>query len=56
MKKAKIYLTETEWRVLYLALNDFKTKLHGENKMTDTVDDTLYKVINATTKKVRVAG
>ena len=56
MKKTKIYLTENEWRVLYLSLNDFKTKLHNENKLTDTVDDTLYKVITAPTNRVKVAG
>ena len=55
MKKAKIYLTETEWRVLYHAINDFKTKLHSEGRYTDTVDDTLLKVITAPVKRVKVA-
>ena len=55
MKKAKIYLTDTEWRVLYLCLNEYKTKLHDEGRHTDTVDDTLLKVITAPVKKVKVA-
>jgi len=55
MNKVKIILTDTELRVLYRVLNDFKTKLHGENRDTDMVDDTLLKVIAAPVKRVKVA-
>ena len=56
MNKVKVILTDTEWRVLYHTLNDFKTKLHDENRDTDMVDDTLLKVITAPVKRVKVAG
>ena len=56
MKKVKIYLTDAEWRLLIHSLNDFKTKLHGENRHTDMVDDVLYKVITAPMKHIKVAG
>ena len=56
MKKVKVYLTETEWRLLVHCLNDYKTKLHGENRHTDTVDDVLFKTITAPVKRVKVAG
>lgn len=55
MKKVKVILTDSEWRVLYRTLNDFKTKLHNENRDTDMVDDTLLKVITAPVKKVKIA-
>jgi len=55
MNKVKVILTDAEWRVIYRTLNDFKTKLHDENRDTDMVDDTLLKVIAAHVKKVKVA-
>jgi len=56
MKKTKYYLTEAEWRYLLHSLNALKTKLHSEGKYTDTVDDALLAVMNAKTKRVKVAG
>jgi hypothetical protein len=56
MKKVTIYLTDTELRLLIHSLNDFKTKLHSENRYTDTVDDVLYRAITAPAKRVKVAG
>ena len=56
MKKVKVILTDSEWRVLYRTFNDFKTKLHDENRDTDIVDDTLLKVIAAPVKRVKIAG
>ena len=56
MKKTKIYLNEAEWRFVIHSLNELKTKLHSEGRYTDTVDETLYKVMNAKTKRVKVAG
>ena len=56
MKKVKIYLTDSEWQMLIHSLNDFKTKLHSENRYTDTVDEVLYRAITASVKRVKVVG
>jgi len=56
MKKTKIYLTEVEWRFVIHSLIALKTKLHGEGQYTDTVDDALLAVMNAKTKRIKVAG
>jgi hypothetical protein len=56
MKKVKLILTDTEWRIIYQTLNEYKTKLHDEGRHTDTVDDTLFKVLTAPVKRVKVAG
>ena len=55
MKKTKFYFTENEWRFVIHSLNALKTKLHREGQYTDTVDEALYKVMNARIKKVKVA-
>ena len=55
MKKTKLYLKETEWRLLIHSLNNFKTKLHKEGRYTDAVDDTMLKVMTAPVKKVKTA-
>lgn len=55
MKKTKIHLTEAEWRYLIHSLNTLRTKLINEGQYTDTVDDALFKVMNAKTKKVKIA-
>ena len=55
MKKKKFYFTETEWRYIIHSLNALKTKLHREGQYTDTVDEALYKVMNARVKKVKTA-
>lgn len=54
MKKTKIFLTETEWRFVIHSLNALKTKLHNEGHYTDTVDEALFKVMNARVKRVKV--
>jgi len=56
MKKTKIYLTEAEWRFVIHSLNELKTKLHGEGRYTDTVDEALLKVMAAKTKRLKVTG
>ena len=55
MRKKKIYLTEAERRYLIHSLNTLKTKLHSEGRYTDTVDEVLYKLMTAPTKKVEIA-
>ena len=52
MKKRKLYFTETEWRYIIHSLNALKTKLHSEGQYTDTVDEALYKVMNARIKNL----
>jgi len=56
MKKTKIYLSKAAWRYVIHSLNELRTKLISEGQYTDTVDETLYKVMNAKTKRVKVAG
>lgn len=56
MKKTQICLNEAEWRLLILSLNELRTKLISEGCYTDTVDETLYKVMNARSKRVKIAG
>jgi len=54
MRTNKIYLNEAEWRLVIQALNKLRTSLINEGRYTDIVDETLAKVINAPTRKVRV--
>jgi uncharacterized protein YoaH (UPF0181 family) len=56
MKKIKLYLTHEEWRVAIEALNDLRNKRIREGKCIDTVNDTLLIVMNAKTKRMKVAG
>lgn len=50
MKKNKLYLNETEWRLVIHSLNELKTKLHSEGQYTDTVDDALLAVMRGKIK------
>jgi hypothetical protein len=54
MKKTRIYLTEAEWRYILHSLNALKIKLHSTGQYTDTVDETMYKIINARVKQVKI--
>ena len=54
MKKRKYYFTEAEWRYIVYSLNELRSKLIAEGKFTDTVDDTIAKVMKAKVKKVKV--
>jgi beta-galactosidase beta subunit len=56
MKKIKLYLTHEEWRTVIEALNDLRNKRLAEGKCIDTVNETLLKVMNAKTKRMKVAG
>jgi hypothetical protein len=55
VKKKRIRLTLAEWRMVIYALNSLRTSLINEGKYTDVVDETLIKVINAPTKRIRVS-
>ncbi|MDD4414842.1 MAG: hypothetical protein PHR14_09940 [Oscillospiraceae bacterium] len=54
MKKTKFFFTETEWRYIIHSLNALKTKLHNEGQFTDTVDEVMYKFMNAKTKRIKI--
>ena len=56
MKKKKFYFTCAEWQLIIHALNSLRNKLIAEGRYTDTVDDALLAVMNAKTKRVKVAG
>ena len=43
-KNRYLYLTETEWRVMLLALNNLRSKLIAQGRYTDTVDEIIMKM------------
>ncbi len=42
--KRYLYLTDTEWRVMLLALNEMRSKLIAQGRYTDTVDEIILKM------------
>lgn len=56
MTKQKLILTEDKWLLAIHALIDFRNKRIAEVKCLDAVNDTLLAVMNAKTKKMRIAG
>ena len=44
IEKRYLYLTETEWRVLLLALNKLRSKLITQGRYTDAVDEIIMKM------------
>lgn len=56
MKKKKYMVTYDEWRLIIHALNGLRNSQIGQGKHTDTVDDALLAVINAKTRRVKIAG
>jgi len=55
MKKATMYLTTDEWRIVIASLNDLRNKLIAEGKHTDFADNVLIKATTAPTKRVKIA-
>jgi len=55
MRKNRVFLSEAEWRFVIHALNRLRTSLIDEGRYTDVVDETLAKIINAPTRRVRVS-
>jgi hypothetical protein len=53
-KRYPIYLDDYERRVMVNCLNEMRTRLLSEDKHSDPVDELLLKVIDASTKKIRV--
>ena len=43
-KNRYLYLTDTEWRVMLLALNKLRSKLIAQGKYTDAVDEIIMKM------------
>ena len=43
-KKRYLYLTETEWRLVLLALNRMRSKLIAQGRYTDAVDELIMKL------------
>jgi hypothetical protein len=56
MKKKRFTFTYPEWQLIIHALNSLRNRLIAEGQYTDTVDDALLAVMNAKTKRVKVAG
>lgn len=56
MKKKKYLVTYGEWKLIIYALNSLRNSLIAEGQYTDTVDDALLAVMNAKTRRVKVAG
>ena len=44
VKKKYLYLTDTEWRVMLLALNSLRSKLIAQGRYTDAVDEIIMKL------------
>ena len=44
VKKRYLYLTDTEWRVMLLALNSLRSKLITRGRYTDAVDEIIMKM------------
>ena len=53
-KKYHIYLDDYERRIVVNCLNEMRTQLLSEGKHSDPVDEILIKVIDASTKKIKV--
>ena len=43
-KNRYLYLTDTEWRVMLLALNSLRSKLIAQGRYTDAVDEIIMKM------------
>ena len=45
LKKKYLYLTDTEWRMVLLALNRLRSKLIAQGRYTDAVDEVIMKMM-----------
>ena len=43
-KNRYLYLTDTEWRMMLLALNSLRSKLIAQGSYTDAVDEIILKM------------
>ena len=44
-KKRYLYLSNTEWRVILLALNQMRSKLIAQGRYTDAIDEIIMKMV-----------
>ncbi len=44
VKKRYLYLIETEWRMVLLALNSLRSKLIAQGRYTDAVNEIIMKI------------
>jgi len=44
IEKRYLYLTESEWRVMLLALNRLRSRLIAQGRYTDAVDEIIMKM------------
>ena len=44
IEKRYLYLTETEWRVVLMALNKLRNRLIAQGRYTDAVDEIIMKM------------
>jgi hypothetical protein len=56
MKKQKFYVAEDKWTIIIHARGTLRNKRLAEGKCIDTVNDTIIAVVNAKTKRIRIAG
>ena len=43
-KKRYLYLTDTEWRVVLMALNRMRSRLIAQGRYTDAIDEIIMKM------------
>ncbi len=55
MKKKRVALRETEWRLVLYALNELRNSLIAEGRYTVFIDELMLKIYKAPIKKVRIA-
>ncbi len=53
MKKKRVALRETEWRLVLYALNELRNSRIAEGRYTDFIDELMVKIAKAPVKKVR---
>lgn len=53
MKKIKIRLEGLEWRIVFNALNDLRTKLLEEGRYSDSVESIMLKIANTPAIKIK---
>ena len=54
IEKRYLYLTETEWRVMLLALNEMRSKLIAQGRYTDAVDEIIMKMAELGFQELKV--
>ncbi len=53
-KKARLYLTAEEYRIVLQSLVNLKNELIRQGRYTDCVDDLILKLMDAPSRKVKI--